>query len=277
MDQQLLGYEDTIYRLDQAEHIAGRVDRVDTTEESLLRYTGGYIMRLIGGILFPDASDSRVYIRWLPMLEDLDACGRLSWGLAVLSWMWVQYRPDNARGEGRFKHYRRILNEIGMLYTSHKYLSFPHLLGGWHELWDQPADHRLHIHHHIDLCSSLSYMTWYLQWAHTELFGQGDQHLVPSGVMLEDLPIYHPPAAELHQPEDGHLLELLREARGDEIHRDRDPISPPSHGPEAGAQTVGTLSGPLPGGYVSFRPLGHISALEFNNQINLISTTFLTD
>ncbi|QHN78373.1 uncharacterized protein DS421_19g660820 [Arachis hypogaea] len=28
MEQQLLGYEGTLYRLDQAEHIAGRVDRV---------------------------------------------------------------------------------------------------------------------------------------------------------------------------------------------------------------------------------------------------------
>ncbi|RYR49087.1 hypothetical protein Ahy_A07g035380 [Arachis hypogaea] len=27
------------------------------------------------GILFPDASDSRVHIRWLPLLEDLETCG----------------------------------------------------------------------------------------------------------------------------------------------------------------------------------------------------------
>ncbi|RYR07814.1 hypothetical protein Ahy_B05g075270 [Arachis hypogaea] len=130
----------------------------DATEERLLRYTREYIMQLIGGILFPDASDSRVHIRWLPLLEDLDACGRLSWGLAVLAWMyrqmcratdhgarnlggcayhripllcpdgfdtrrfplverWVQYRPDNTRGEGRLRHYRHILNGIGILYV----------------------------------------------------------------------------------------------------------------------------------------------------------------
>ncbi|RYR76656.1 hypothetical protein Ahy_A01g001236 [Arachis hypogaea] len=52
----------------------------DATEERLMRYTRGYIMQLIGDILFPDVSDSRVHIRWLPLLEDLDACGRLSWG-----------------------------------------------------------------------------------------------------------------------------------------------------------------------------------------------------
>ncbi|RYR75055.1 hypothetical protein Ahy_A02g009759 isoform F [Arachis hypogaea] len=60
----------------------------DATEERLRKYARGYIMQLIGGILFPDASDSWVHIRWLPLLEDLDACGRLSWGSAVLAWMY---------------------------------------------------------------------------------------------------------------------------------------------------------------------------------------------
>ncbi|RYR54525.1 hypothetical protein Ahy_A06g029815 [Arachis hypogaea] len=72
----------------------------DATEERLMRYTGGYIMQLIGGILFPDASDSRVHIRW------------------------VQYRPDNAMGESRLCHYRRTLNRIGMLNVSAEYSSF---------------------------------------------------------------------------------------------------------------------------------------------------------
>ncbi|MED6225556.1 hypothetical protein PIB30_094745 [Stylosanthes scabra] len=36
---------------------------------------------IIGGFLFPDASDSRVHLRWLPLLADLDVCGRLSWVL----------------------------------------------------------------------------------------------------------------------------------------------------------------------------------------------------
>ncbi|RYQ85816.1 hypothetical protein Ahy_B10g105434 [Arachis hypogaea] len=48
---------------------------MDATEERLLRYMRGYIMQLIGGILFPDASDSRVHIRCLPLLRDLDTCG----------------------------------------------------------------------------------------------------------------------------------------------------------------------------------------------------------
>ncbi|RYR57469.1 hypothetical protein Ahy_A05g023202 isoform A [Arachis hypogaea] len=64
--------------------VCGELEQ-DASEERLMRYTKGYIMQLIGGILFPDAFDSRVHIRWLPLVEDLDACGRLSWGSAVLA------------------------------------------------------------------------------------------------------------------------------------------------------------------------------------------------
>ncbi|RYQ92406.1 hypothetical protein Ahy_B09g098628 [Arachis hypogaea] len=158
----------------------------DATEERLMRYTRGCIMQLIEGILFPDASDSRVHIRWLLLLEDLERCGQ-SPSMAVL--------PD-VSGHGAWP------------------TQFGRLLGGWHELWDARVHHHLPIHHHIDLRSSLSYMTWYLQWAHMELFGLGDQHLVAAEVVPEDLPMHHPLAPDLHQPDDGHLLEMRPAARG---------------------------------------------------------------
>ncbi|XP_016173378.2 protein MAIN-LIKE 1-like [Arachis ipaensis] len=69
--------------------VCGELEQ-DATKVHFLRYTRGYIMQLIGAILFRDASDSRVHIRWFPLLEDLDACGRLSWGSAVLAWMYCQ-------------------------------------------------------------------------------------------------------------------------------------------------------------------------------------------
>ncbi|RYQ84513.1 hypothetical protein Ahy_B10g103890 [Arachis hypogaea] len=433
MEQQLLGYEGSLYRLDQAEHIAGRLDRVevlgvvlgandrqsqtkwtvkltwflnticgeleqDATEERLLRYTRGYIMQLIGvfysqmhltlgctsggspcwktSMHVVGCRRDRLY--WLGCTARCAAPRSMvratCWGGCVnllLSWAYhrislllpdgfdtrrfplvescdVQYRPDNARGEGRLRHYRRVLNGISMLAISFKYLCkpsllyvewtpyadpqleglvpheiaevdhtaavvcpllyfsiiewhqvdrvvrefgglqhiptrpldidsmhgmdgrfgrgewFPHLLGGWHELWDHQADHRLHIHHHIDL----------------QLFGQGDQHLIPARVVPEDLPLYHPPAPKLHQPEDGHHLPELRvptgrgrgrgrgRARGrgrrrrgggrqqaDELQRDRDPVSPLGGGPEGvGAifrstivRLIFRLTGPLNG------------------------------
>ncbi|KAL4328493.1 hypothetical protein AHAS_Ahas13G0205600 [Arachis hypogaea] len=90
-----------------------------------------------GRILFPDASDYRVHIKWLPLLEDFGTCGRLSWGSAVLAWLyrqichatehdqcnlhgWVQYQPNNVRGESRLRHYKRTLNGIGMLNIHHR-------------------------------------------------------------------------------------------------------------------------------------------------------------
>ncbi|QHN82552.1 uncharacterized protein DS421_20g696850 [Arachis hypogaea] len=281
--------------------ICGELEQ-DATEERLLRYTRGYIMQLIGG---------STVLAWMYR----QMCRATEHGARNLLGCDVQYRPDNARGEGRLRHYRRVLNGISMLVEWTPYADpqleglvpheiaevdhtfgglqhiptrpldidsmhgmdgrfgrgewFPHLLGGWHELWDHQADHRLHIHHHIDL----------------QLFGQGDQHLIPARVVPEDLPLYHPPAPKLHQPEDGHHLPELRvptgrgrgrgrgRARGrgrrrrgggrqqaDELQRDRDPVSPLGGGPEgvggheAGGQIAGTLSGPLPGGYLSLRP-----------------------
>ncbi|XP_057719823.1 serine/threonine-protein phosphatase 7 long form homolog [Arachis stenosperma] len=107
--------------------VCGELEQ-DVTKERLMRYTRGYIIQLIGGILFPDASDSRVHIRWLLLLEDIDACGRLSWGSAVLAW-WVQYRPDNATGESRLRQYRRMLNGIGMLNVEWTPYADPQLVG----------------------------------------------------------------------------------------------------------------------------------------------------
>ncbi|RYR21065.1 hypothetical protein Ahy_B03g066306 [Arachis hypogaea] len=66
------------------------VPQHNATEECLMRYMRGYIMQLIGRILFPDASDYRVHIKWLPLLEDFGTCGRLSWGSAVLAWLYRQ-------------------------------------------------------------------------------------------------------------------------------------------------------------------------------------------
>ncbi|RYR01477.1 hypothetical protein Ahy_B06g080349 [Arachis hypogaea] len=63
---------------------------------------GGYVSLLLSWayhripLLRPDGFDTRRF----PLVE-----------------RWVQYRPDNARDERRLRHYRCILNGIGMLYT----------------------------------------------------------------------------------------------------------------------------------------------------------------
>jgi len=55
------------------------------TEKQAQQHARAYILHLISTQLFPDYSTNKVYIRWLPLLKDFDACGDLSWGSAVLA------------------------------------------------------------------------------------------------------------------------------------------------------------------------------------------------
>ncbi|MED6142902.1 hypothetical protein PIB30_001669 [Stylosanthes scabra] len=47
----------------------------------LKQFARCYILLMIGCWLFLDKSDNMVSVRWVPLLEDLDACARLSWGV----------------------------------------------------------------------------------------------------------------------------------------------------------------------------------------------------
>ncbi|RYR68084.1 hypothetical protein Ahy_A03g014547 [Arachis hypogaea] len=114
----IIGYEHEMYRLDQAEHIAGRLDRV---VPRILRTRRNLITRLpeqsqtkwtvkltwfhntVCRELEQDAIEERLMRyteeRWLPLLEDLDACGRLSWDSAVLAWLYRQMCRATEHGQ----------------------------------------------------------------------------------------------------------------------------------------------------------------------------------
>ncbi|GFZ07016.1 hypothetical protein Acr_18g0011860 [Actinidia rufa] len=55
---------------------------------SVQRHTCAYILRLIGGILLTDYSQTLVRVAYLPLLLDLDAVGAYSWGSAVLAMLY---------------------------------------------------------------------------------------------------------------------------------------------------------------------------------------------
>ncbi|GFZ11322.1 hypothetical protein Acr_22g0007200 [Actinidia rufa] len=55
---------------------------------SVQRHARAYILRLIGGILFTDYSQTLVRVAYLPFLLDLDAAGACSWGSAVLAMLY---------------------------------------------------------------------------------------------------------------------------------------------------------------------------------------------
>ncbi|KAL3506966.1 hypothetical protein ACH5RR_032348 [Cinchona calisaya] len=58
---------------------------LDADDTIILCHTRAHILRMIGGLLFPDKSQSKVKLMYLPFLRDLEACGKLSWGSAVLA------------------------------------------------------------------------------------------------------------------------------------------------------------------------------------------------
>lgn len=58
---------------------------MDAGDTVILCHASAHILRLFGGLLFPDESQSKVKLMYLPFLRDLEACGRLSWGSAVLA------------------------------------------------------------------------------------------------------------------------------------------------------------------------------------------------
>ena len=62
------------------------------------RHARAYILRLLGGVLMSDLSQTLVRLSVLPFLEDLDAAGRCSWGSATLAWLYRSLcratRPD---------------------------------------------------------------------------------------------------------------------------------------------------------------------------------------
>lgn len=60
----------------------------DASDLQLRRYTQSYLLQLIGGVLFTDHSGGQVHCMYIPLIEDLDRCGKLSWGSAVLAYLY---------------------------------------------------------------------------------------------------------------------------------------------------------------------------------------------
>ncbi|GER45959.1 aminotransferase-like [Striga asiatica] len=57
----------------------------DASDQTVEYYARAYILQLLGGQLLSDMSNNKVKLMYLPLLRDLEAAGRLSWGSAVLA------------------------------------------------------------------------------------------------------------------------------------------------------------------------------------------------
>lgn len=60
----------------------------DASDSQLQRYTQAYLRQLIGGVLFADHSGGHVHCMYIPLIKDLDSCAKLSWGSAVLAFLY---------------------------------------------------------------------------------------------------------------------------------------------------------------------------------------------
>ncbi|MED6127687.1 hypothetical protein PIB30_090394 [Stylosanthes scabra] len=146
---------------------------------------------------------------------------------------WIGYEPPRDREETRLRGWRRILNRLGITDV----------------VWTPYADPLLQLIIPPWLVQSID--TW-----HVVAGAGGVVPRFPSGLGDEqdqlvqhvplDLPVYDLPAPQLHQPEDGHLLEVrprggrqirVRNRRGGRAGRGRgqgpeqEPAQQPMHGP----------------------------------------------
>ncbi|XP_020259045.1 protein MAIN-LIKE 1-like [Asparagus officinalis] len=60
----------------------------DASIETFEFHARAYILHMIGCMLFSDASKTLVHARWLPLLQDFGVCSALSWGSAVLAYLY---------------------------------------------------------------------------------------------------------------------------------------------------------------------------------------------
>ncbi|KAL8156428.1 hypothetical protein AgCh_001497 [Apium graveolens] len=80
-------------------HSLTKVLTDDADENELLRYTRAYILQLLGGILFTDHQGCQVHCMFLPLLEDLSSCQKLSWGAGVLAFLYRELCKSSKIGK----------------------------------------------------------------------------------------------------------------------------------------------------------------------------------
>ena len=62
----------------------------DASEEQVEHVARGYILHMLASVFFPDNNKTTVPLKWLQYIEDLEVCGRYSWGSAVLAYLYTE-------------------------------------------------------------------------------------------------------------------------------------------------------------------------------------------
>ena len=75
-----------------------------------------YILHMIDTTLFLDYFTNKVYLRWLPLLEDFDACGAMSWGHVVLAFLYMELYKVSTMRISEFCGRGTLLQVIRVIY-----------------------------------------------------------------------------------------------------------------------------------------------------------------
>ena len=86
---------------------------VSVTREQSQQHIRAYILHLIGTQLFLDYSTNKIYLRWLLLLEDFDACRALSWGSAMLAILYRSLYKISMMRTSQFSGHSTLLQYFG--------------------------------------------------------------------------------------------------------------------------------------------------------------------
>ncbi|KAK1354010.1 hypothetical protein POM88_047266 [Heracleum sosnowskyi] len=60
----------------------------DADEDEVIRHTHAFMLQLIGGVLFTDHQGSQIHCMFIPLIQNLERCSKLSWGSGVLAFLY---------------------------------------------------------------------------------------------------------------------------------------------------------------------------------------------
>jgi len=86
------------------------------TDVEAQQHACAYIFHMIGTQLFPDYSKNKVYLRWLPLLEDFDICGAMSWGSAILAYLYRSLYSVSMMQSFLFSEHSELLQVLRIFY-----------------------------------------------------------------------------------------------------------------------------------------------------------------
>ena len=79
------------------------------------QHARAYILHMIGTQLFSDYTKNKVYLRWLPLLEDFDVCSTMLLANAVLAYLYMSLYSISMMQTSLFSGHRTFAGTLSIL------------------------------------------------------------------------------------------------------------------------------------------------------------------